>query len=142
MSVLFSRQCEYAIQAVLYLALKPAGEMTSAKELTKKLDIPYHFISKILQNLTYKKLIQSQTGPTGGFALAKSAQKIQIKEIVEAIDGEEYSKKCVMGFPACDTKNPCAVHEKWSSIKEGINEMIGSKSAYDLAKDMNKPEYR
>ncbi|TSA17463.1 hypothetical protein D4R75_12225 [bacterium] len=36
MSVLFSRQCEYALQAVMYLALKPEREMTSIKELTKK----------------------------------------------------------------------------------------------------------
>lgn len=135
MSVLFSRQCEYAIQAVLYLALKPAGEMTSAKELTAKLDVPYHFISKILQDLTYKKLLHSQTGPTGGFALAKSAQKILIKDIVEAVDGVDYATKCVMGFKECGGKNPCAVHEMWSHIKLSINDMLASKSVYELAKE-------
>ncbi|MEW6062112.1 MAG: Rrf2 family transcriptional regulator [Bacteroidota bacterium] len=135
MSVLFSRQCEYAIQAVLYLALKPAGEMTSAKELTAKLDVPYHFISKILQDLTYKKLLHSQTGPTGGFALAKSAQKILIKDIVEAVDGVDYATKCVMGFKECGGKNPCAVHDMWSHIKLSINDMLASKSVYELAKE-------
>jgi len=135
MSVLFSRQCEYAIQAVLYLALKPAGEMTSAKELTAKLDVPYHFISKILQDLTYKKLLHSQTGPTGGFALAKSAQKILIKDIVEAVDGVDYATKCVMGFKECGGKNPCAVHDMWSNIKLSINDMLASKSVYELAKE-------
>ncbi|MBF8247673.1 MAG: putative transcriptional regulator [Bacteroidetes bacterium] len=48
MSIFFSKQCEYALQAVLYLALKPAGEMTSIKDLAANLGIPYHFVAKIL----------------------------------------------------------------------------------------------
>jgi len=59
MSIIFSRQCEYALQAVLYLALKPQDELTSIRELTKKLEIPYHFVAKILQDLTKKGLLIS-----------------------------------------------------------------------------------
>ena len=70
MSIIFSRQCEYALQAVSYLALQPAGKNITIKDLTKRLNIPYHFLAKILQNLTYKKLLVSQKGPSGGFALA------------------------------------------------------------------------
>jgi len=51
MSVLFSRQCEYALQAAMYLALKPEGVMTSIRELTRRINIPYHFLAKILQSL-------------------------------------------------------------------------------------------
>lgn len=67
MSLIFSRQCEYALQAVLYLALRPEGEMTSIKEMTDKLGIPYHFLAKILQDLSKKGLLSSLKGPTGGF---------------------------------------------------------------------------
>ncbi len=137
MSVLFSRPCEYALQAVLYLAQKQEGEMTSAKELTSKLDIPYHFISKILQDLTYKKLLYSQTGPTGGFALAKSPKKILLLDIVEAIDGKDYKTKCVMGFPECGGKNICAAHNKWVVIKENIHDMLVSKNIFEMTKKMD-----
>ena len=132
MSVLFSKPCEYALQAVAYLALKPRGEMTSAKELTAQLHIPYHFISKILQDLTNKKLLYSHTGPTGGFALAKSPKDILFIEIVEAIDGKDYKTQCVMGFPECGGKNVCAVHDKWVIIKENIHDMLVSKNVFEL----------
>lgn len=56
MSIFFSKQCEYALQSVLYLALKPPGEMTSIRDLAANLGIPYHFVAKILQDLTYKGL--------------------------------------------------------------------------------------
>ena len=142
MSIIFSRQCEYALQAVSYLALQPAGELTSIKKLTMKLKIPYHFLAKILQDLTYKKLLISQKGPSGGFALALTPEKITLFHIVEAIDGDELTKKCVMGFPQCSGKSPCAVHCHWEKLREGIFSMLVNKSIAEMATEMRRPEYR
>jgi len=116
--------------------------MTSIKELTKKLNIPYHFLGKILQDLTYKGLLSSQKGPTGGFALAMPASEITLYRIVEAIDGNDFMNKCVMGFPECTGKNPCAVHEKWGGLKDGIYTMLATKNIAQMAKEMKKPEFR
>ncbi len=85
MSILFSRQCEYAIKAVVYLAVKKDGERVATNELTRRLNIPYHFVAKILQNLTKKGLLRSTKGPRGGFSLALPADEISFS-IVDAID--------------------------------------------------------
>jgi Rrf2 family iron-sulfur cluster assembly transcriptional regulator len=142
MSIIFSRQCEYALQAASYLALQPHGNMTPIKELSKKLKIPYHFLAKILQALTYKKLLVSQKGPSGGFALALTPEKITLFHIVEAIDGHDLTKKCVMGFPQCSGKSPCAVHDHWAKLREGISSMLVTKSIAEMAREMKRPEYR
>ena len=142
MSVLFSRQCEYALQAVMYIALKPDGERTSIKELTKQIGIPYHFLAKILQNLTYKGLLISQKGPTGGFALAKSPKEISLIDIVEAVDGIGFTTGCVMGFPECSAKNPCAVHDAWVETREGLRAALTGKNIAQMARGMKKPEYK
>ena len=96
MSIIFSRQCEYALQAVLYLALKPKGEMTSIRELTNKLEIPYHFVAKILQDLTRKKLLTSHKGPSGGFALGMSAKEITIFKIIEETSPKFFVKQKIL----------------------------------------------
>lgn len=142
MSLIFSRQCEYALQAVLYLALKPAGEMTSIKDLTDKLDIPYHFLAKILQDLTRKDLLVSHKGPSGGFALAMPPKDITLLSIIDAVDGIEFTKSCVLGFPECSGVNPCAVHEQWGALRDGIQSMLVNKNVEQLAGEMMKPEYR
>lgn len=142
MSIIFSRQCEYALQAVTYLALRPDGEMTSIRELAKKLEIPYHFLAKILQDLSYKGLLLSQKGPTGGFALGMPAKDITLFHIVEAIDGVDFTNKCVMGFPECSGKNPCAVHDKWATMRDGIYSMLVNKNIAQMAREMKKPEYQ
>ncbi|MBI2619210.1 MAG: Rrf2 family transcriptional regulator [Ignavibacteriales bacterium] len=142
MSILFSRQCEYALQAVLYLALKPNGGMTSIKELTRELGIPYHFLAKILQDLTYKKLLVSQKGPKGGFCLGMPAKDVTLFHVVEAIDGIEFTNKCVLGFPECSSKTPCSVHEKWTGLRDNIYGMLVSKSIAQGAREMKKTGYR
>lgn len=141
MSIFFSRQCEYALQAVMYLALSSNGESTSIKELTEKLQIPYHFLAKILQDLTYKGLLESHKGPAGGFKLRKSVQEITALNIVEAIDGVEFKDKCLLGFPDCSSLTPCAAHEKWHILREEIYAMLANKKISDLAREMKRQEY-
>lgn len=142
MSIIFSRQCEYALQAVLYLALQPRGRLTSIKDLTTRLGVPYHFLGKILQNLSRKGLLTSQKGSSGGFALALPPQEITLFHIVESIDGVDFTKQCVLGFPECSGKNPCAVHHQWAELRESIYEMLVRKNIAEMAKDTKKPEYR
>jgi Rrf2 family iron-sulfur cluster assembly transcriptional regulator len=142
MSTFFSRHCEYALQATLYLALRPQGEMISIKELSKKLKIPYHFLGKILQDLSRKGLLVSLKGPTGGFALAKPPGDITLFEIVEAIDGAEFTRSCVLGFRECSGRHPCAVHEEWEEMRDRLHQMLATKSVGQLAMEMRKPEYQ
>jgi Rrf2 family iron-sulfur cluster assembly transcriptional regulator len=142
MSVLFSRQCEYALQAVLYLALKPDGVRTPIRDLAKRIQIPHHFLAKILQQLVYKGLLVSQKGPTGGFALAKAPKAITLYNIVEAIDGVAFTTNCILGFPECSGKNPCAVHDTWGNMREELKSVLLNKNVAQMAKEMKKPEYK
>jgi len=141
MSIIFSRQCEYALQAVLYLALYSKNELTSIRELTTKLDIPYHFVAKILQDLTRKGLLISHKGPSGGFSLGKSANEITMLDIVEAIDGTAFMENCVFGFPECDSKKPCSVHNQWNSIRDNIHKMLATKNILEMAEATKKTQY-
>lgn len=142
MSLIFSRQCEYALQAVLFLALRKEGTRVSIKELTRKLQIPYHFLGKIMQDLTRKGLLVSAKGPRGGFALAMPASEITLFHVIDAIDGADFTRTCVMGFPECSGKHPCAVHGQWEVLRNDIYAMLVNKNIEELAHTMKKPGYR
>jgi Rrf2 family iron-sulfur cluster assembly transcriptional regulator len=141
MSLIFSRQCEYAIQALIYLGKKPFDQWTSIKEIAEQLKIPQHFLGKILQSLSAKGMLNSQKGLFGGFALAKKSVNIFLIDIIEAIDGTAYRTECVLGFPNCSNSSPCPVHDKWKVVRENIVEMVKSKSLYELANEIRKPGY-
>lgn len=128
MSVIFSKKCEYALQAILYLASREKDENISARDISKKLGIPKEFISKILQSLVHVKIVGSKKGKDGGFYLAKSPSKIRLIDIVEAIDGNEIFTICVLGFPNCSSSSPCPVHVKWNKLRNMAYDMLSSET--------------
>ena len=62
MTVFFSKKCEYGLQAVLFMAARDEDCVCPAEEISKKLNIPKEFISKILQSLTESGIIESKKG--------------------------------------------------------------------------------
>ena len=132
MTVIFSKKCEYGLQAVLYLATKKNGNVIPVDEIAKKLNIPKEFVSKILQSLTESGIIYSKKGKSGGFALAKSPQKIRLIDIVTAIDGLDVFNSCVLGFPDCSVENPCPLHEKWGILRSDAYNMLNDETLEEL----------
>lgn len=124
MTVIFSKKCEYGIQAVLYLATFEKGIIISSEDIAKKLEIPKEFVSKILQSLTESGIVSSRKGKSGGFLLAQDPEKIKLIDIVAAIDGLSMFKGCVLGFPNCNPVNPCPLHDKWGVLRTQTYNML------------------
>ena len=139
MTVFFSKKCEYALQAILLMAASKNDCVCPAEEISKKLNIPKEFISKILQSLTESGLIESKKGKAGGFKLAKQPSQIKLIDIVESVDGLESFNSCVLGFPNCSDKNPCPVHHDWAQLRIKALEMLSSETLDKLKqKTLNK----
>ncbi len=124
MTVIFSKKCEYGLQAVLYMAAKEPGCVCPSDEIADKLQIPKEFISKILQSLTESGIVDSKKGKSGGFLLAKNPSKIRLIDIVTAIDGLDLFNRCVLGFPNCSPDKPCPVHDKWGELRTKAYNML------------------
>ncbi|HEY4644021.1 MAG TPA: Rrf2 family transcriptional regulator [Bacteroidota bacterium] len=137
MSALFSKSCQYALQAMLYLASQPQGEPVLLRDVSAALRIPQHFLSKILQTLTRNRLLVSFKGVNGGFQLARSARETYLIEIVRATDGEAFLDNCVLGFPGCGDDNPCPVHPMWKRAKQLILNMLKNKNIEQLSKEVD-----
>ncbi|MCX6149154.1 MAG: Rrf2 family transcriptional regulator [Ignavibacteriales bacterium] len=128
MTVIFSKKCEYGIQAVLYLAAHLSDEVVRVDVIAKALKIPKEFVSKILQSLREHGIIESKKGKAGGFSLAKSPTKIKLIEIVEAIDGLDVFNTCVLGFPHCHPDHPCPLHNKWGKLRTEAYNMLSEET--------------
>lgn len=139
MTVIFSKKCEYGLQAVLYLSAKEPGQIISSDEIAQSLSIPKEFVSKILQSLTESGIVLSKKGKAGGFALAKEPGKIRLIDIVAAIDGLGIFNSCVLGFPKCSPDHPCPLHEKWGKLRTDAYNMLIEETLDELrGKTLNK----
>ncbi|MGG5507309.1 MULTISPECIES: RrF2 family transcriptional regulator [unclassified Myroides] len=118
---IFSKTCEYALRAVLYIAKRSEqGYKSGIKEIAQEVNSPEHFLAKILQKLSREGLIQSTKGPNGGFYLEKEDFNRPLAEIVEAVEGKELFMGCAMGLSYCSETNPCPLHHDFKKIRDNL----------------------
>lgn len=138
--MIFSRACEYGIRAALYLSSTPEGQPVQVRDVAKALDIPPAFLSKVVQSLTRRGILQSQKGPGGGISAAKSPREVRVIDIVEAIDGLALTEVCVLGIPNCSDEMPCPFHEEWGKVRNEILSMLEGKSLAELVEELKKKQ--
>ena len=82
-----TRSVGYALVAVGHVAKSEAGQPVLAKDIAKKYKIPLDYLLKILQQMVRADVLRSIRGPRGGFLLARPASRINLLQIIEAVDG-------------------------------------------------------
>lgn len=139
---MLSSACQIGIRAMLYLALRTGAGYVPVHEISKNLDVSKHFLAKIIQQLTSKGLLRSHRGPNGGVALARSADRISLEEIIEAIDGRKVFESCVLGMPGCGTATPCPLHDEWGPARDRFNEIMRTSTVRNVADRTREKGYR
>jgi Rrf2 family protein len=136
---MFSKTCEYAIRAVLFIAQKSGdGSKVGIREIARGIDSPEHFIAKILQDLSRKGLIQSQKGPAGGFYLDKTSLNATLADVVRVVDGDKLFTGCALGLKQCAENKPCPLHHEFKKIRERILQTLESSRLGEFNKQLEK----
>ena len=124
---MFSKTCEYAIRALIFIAQKSKeGYKVGIKEIAAGTDAPEYFIAKILHDLSKKNLVLSQKGPSGGFYLDDAFLKNSLADVVIAIDGDKIFSGCGLGLAYCSEKKPCPIHNQFKKVRKDIYDMLAS----------------
>lgn len=133
--MIYSQPVIYALQALGYLASLPPTSSVKVKEMASTLDIPEHFLGKVLSHLVKRKFVSSAKGPTGGFSLEVDPSRVTLYRIMAALDAlTTLEDKCVMGFKECTPSTPCAFHDNWTRFKDDTVEKAQRLTLVDLSR--------
>ena len=77
----------YGLKATLYLAEQVDQGRLTIKEIATARNIPRQYLEQIFNQLGRADIIRSVRGKYGGYQLARSPVKIQVAEIVIALEG-------------------------------------------------------
>lgn len=130
---LYSKGCEYALRALTYAATQTEKKRFQIKEVCKKTGIPESFTRKVFQALTQGGFLQAVRGPGGGYELTRSAADITLLDVIKAVEGDDTFDHCVLGFPVCDAKCPCPLHETWRRARGQLLAQLERRTLQDLA---------
>ena len=130
---MFSKTCEYAIRAIIYIAQQTQdGSRVGVKAIAKGIASPEYFIAKILQDLSRKDFVQSVKGPNGGFYLSKDNLNTPLAKLVREIDGDKLFTSCALGLKQCSEQHPCPLHHEFKLVKEGYVRILEESLIADL----------
>lgn len=115
---------DYAIRVMANMANRYNKEPVSARVLSKQDDISYQFACKILQQLNKAGLVVSSMGPKGGFRLSSPPSRINLLEVIEAIQGPLSLNSCLLGEDVCSRQASCSVTDKLKELQIYIDNYL------------------
>jgi len=115
-----SRGAEYAIRAMLDVAATEGRAQATTKEVAAHQGIPKVFLPKIVQRLVQAGLLRAHRGPAGGIALSRPPDQINMRQIIEAMDGPIALNTCLLLPGECPRESICPIHEIWVKTQDDL----------------------
>jgi Rrf2 family nitric oxide-sensitive transcriptional repressor len=126
-----TRAADYAIRLLAHLA-SGRGEGTS-EALAKKLDIPFNHLAKLVQILARRGYLVTTKGKGGGLRLAVDPKKIDLTEVIEAIEGPLLISDCLFHRESCRFSPKCKFRRTLAKAKSRMNSVLSETTIFDLA---------
>ena len=117
-----STKSDYAIKALVRLALVNGDGPVQAREISEFAGIPAKFLEQVMQDLRQGGLVHSRRGKGGGYVLAVDPAALSFAYVIDLIDGSHGGKG---RMPRGDQAEPL-VAPVWREVRECTRAVLGS----------------
>src|SRR5215470_7339512 len=117
---------EYALQAILDLAMQPQGEPVRIADIAHRQKIPQKFLELILAGLKQAGFVESRRGAEGGYLLSRPADSLTVGEVLRHVEGTAHAK----GRSRRKGETPFA--DMWSQVDQAVSGIIDKTTFGDL----------
>lgn len=127
-----SVKSEYALRAVLDLALQPTNEPVKIADVARRQKIPQKFLELILASLKPGGFVESRRGAEGGYRLARPASELTVGEVLRFIEEGKKAKRS-----AADP-----FHDIWNQVDAAVAAIIDHTTFAEMARRWQKSQAR
>src|SRR3989454_3483541 len=128
----FTKRADYGLMAIHYIAVHDEPGAVSAKRIAEEFGIPPELLAKILQRLAKRRLIVSQNGPKGGYALTRHPSDIFVGEVVRALEGPISIVSC-LDHGGCPQEPRCNLRRPVQKLQTAISQLLDTLSLAGLS---------
>ena len=122
-----STKTDYALRAMLELALEYGKGSLSIQEIARRQNIPKRYLEHLLLLLKKNGMLNSYRGKEGGYSLARHPREIKLSEVFQAMEVLDL-------FPRKNKRRTKdVVDEVWEKVQETIIKSLDSTTLEDLA---------
>jgi Rrf2 family protein len=135
---------EYAIRALLVLALNYGEEVIRIQEISRLQNIPKKFLEQILNDLKALGAVESRRGAAGGYRLARPPQHISLASVVRHVEGALAPVSCVSDRfyerCTCPDEARCAIRSVMGEVREAVVGIMERVTLADLCERSRRLE--
>ncbi len=129
-----STRARYGVRLMQALAIHYGKGPVYLKDIARGEEISEKYLSLIIIPLRTAGLVNSTRGAYGGYNLARDPFQINLKEILNALEGESCLVDCVRDPSLCNRVSTCVSREIWSLLGGKISEVLDSINLQDLVR--------
>lgn len=129
-----NRQTDYAIRMLLSLAKREAGMRASTTEIQKEMVIPPSLAQRIVADLARGAFILTYPGRDGGMTLARPANEINLRQLVEHFEEKMFDNNCEQMEKTCPFEMDCPICVQWKELQVKMLSELEQVNFEDLAK--------
>ena len=126
---------EYGVICALHLARRAAEGPVTGREIAELERLPVDYVEQILLRLRRAGLVRSTRGARGGYALARAAEQISIRDVIEASETTTFDLHCVshpVGEERCSSSQTCSIRPVWLLLQQKIDDVLAGVRLSDL----------
>lgn len=125
----FSALADYGLMLITHIN---PNRFTSVSELMRTTRLPAPTLAKLATKLGKHNLLISKEGRGGGYRLARAADEITLREVVEALEGPIAPAKCIARPGSCAYERDCDLRPHWPRLTSDLVTWAESYTIEDL----------
>lgn len=127
-----TKRTEYGLMALIYLSGRERHQPANAGEIAQSAAVPRELLAKILSELARAGLVNSFSGPRGGFCLARPASMVSLSDVLSALEKKPGLIDCASGKIGCRRSDYCTIRTPLTEVNRKMSRILKETTLTDI----------
>lgn len=126
---------EYGLICALHLARRVGTGPATGRDIAARERLPADYVEQILLRMRRAGIVSSTRGARGGYALAREAEAISVRDVIQASELTTFDLHCVshpVDSARCGEAENCSIRPVWMLLQQRIDEVLEGVKLSDL----------
>jgi Rrf2 family protein len=130
---------EYGLRCLLRIGFAGEGESVTIPEISESEGVSNAYVAKLLRILRNGGFVKSARGKDGGYALARPAAEILVKDVIDSLGGRFFDPRFCDHhsgqMSVCANSVDCSVRSLWRALQIVVDDLLGRTTLNDLMRN-------
>ena len=128
-----STRSRYGLRFLIDLAQRGTEGPVDLGSVAERQGIPETYLAKLIVPLRTAGIIRSARGAKGGYELSRPASQIDLREVVEVLEGRSSLLECTDRPELCARSADCPTLPIWTGLEKVVHDYLKSVTVADAA---------